>query len=202
MTKISYSYKQDWSEIPQTCTQPDYQNPSFPSGLRGGTEYFTSNGLRIGAHDKLYLNSDLVDQVNDWVPLVLNSDTLPEQNKLPYDLKLSKTKTALINGKSSWGDSVGDLRVTYKCVLANEYTTVSKLHVQDGKNHLVPFKGGLKDSLASQGEITAPEELNELLGIQMESFVIPETIVQQMENILLKLAPLQINYIGSGRKSL
>jgi hypothetical protein len=67
---------------------------------------------------------------------------------------------------------------------------------------LEPYKASMRSSLASQGEIKAPvDDINALLGIKLQSFVIPESVINSMESLLLSLAPLQVNYIGSGTKS-
>lgn len=50
------------------------------------------------------------------------------------------------------------------------------------------------------GAIKLPEDVNEVLGVQLETFVIPEVVVKEMETLLLRVAPLQINYIASGLK--
>lgn len=150
ITTTTYAYNQDWSDKPESCQNPDYRNPSFPTGLPAGEQHFTAKGIKIGKMDKLLLNLGLVDQLIDWKPLDLNPSQVNLKN-LPYGLVSTGSRT-IGTQKSSWiGHSIGDIRVFYDVVTSADYTAVAKCLSTEEGNVLIPFVGGLKGSLASQG---------------------------------------------------
>lgn len=122
--------------------------------------------------------------------------------KLDYGLKPNRGQAYFTNSEALFSDRIGDIRVSYEGIFSAPHTSVAKLVKEDGKLYLEPFKASLKESLGSQGKIEVPRDINEILGIELDSYIIPEKIVAQMESILLQLAPLHINYIDSGHKSL
>lgn len=115
---------------------------------------------------------------------------------------MNRNRTAFSNAEGLLSNRIGDLRISYDAIFTGPYTAVAKVVHEDGKSYLEPFQASLKDSLGSQGAIEVPSDINDLVGIELDSFIIPEAVVTKMESLLLNLAPLHINYIDSGRKSL
>ncbi len=192
-TTTTYSYEQRWSGTAQTVKHDEARrNPSFPSGLQGGTVILGDKNLQFKKHE-LLLSPELVSQVEDWKPLKLSKKTLAS-DQLPFNLTVKSS--CLTSQTGYFSPKIGDIRVTYDVVLSDIYTSVAKLD----DNSLVPMRGRLKASLASQGPIAMPQDSEEIIGVP-GSFIIPEAIISRMENLLLRLAPLQVAYIGLGNKS-
>lgn len=201
----TYSYSLVWSPRHEDVTNnPDKRNPNFPSDLPPGEHVFLpQTSIYIGLLDRLILNDGLVAQLTDFKPVSLSSDYVKEDGEpFAHGLALNRMRTALTSGKG-WKDAVGDLRVSYQGLFSGHYTAMAKLAFdQEQKKHLVPWSATLKQSLASQGEIRLPDDLNKILGIELDSFIIPEPIIAWAESVLLSYAPLHINYIAPGHKSL
>lgn len=204
----TYTYEKVWSPVAQVVSHSvENRNPAFPSGLPGGALEISSKLLFLGQQDRLLLNDGLVDQVTDWKPIILTKEVFAEgvsPGALPYNLRVAAGGKMLSTSAKAHRPEIGDVRVVYDGVFSGPYTAVARASLQEesGTWSLIPFKGKLKSSLASQGEIRMPEDTEKLLGIKLDTFVIPESIISQMESVLLSLAPLQVNYIASGNKSL
>ena len=207
--KIIYEYSQKWSSSPQPVEgDTDKRNPPFPSDLPGGVFVFLANGIHLGKLDRLLINDDMAEQLTDFKPLALSREYIAQDMEYPHELKPNATRSELTNSKKRTKE-VGDLRVAYEGLFTGPYSSVSKLVVvanqnpKDGRQKamLEPWVGKLKSSLASQGEIRMPENAEQILGIKLETFIIPEKVIEWAESLLLTLAPLHINYLAPGSKS-
>merc|ERR1711991_267060 len=48
------------------------------------------------------------------------------------------------------------------------------------------------------GDIRAPSDLNALLGVELDSFVVPEPVIAKLEEMLLFIAPLEVSHLSPG----
>ncbi len=202
--EVTFTYEKVWSERhEEVANAPDKRNPNFPSDLPGGVHVFRPEGIHVGLIDQLQLNEGLADQLTDFKPLSLSREYIRQDGQpFPHQLALTRTRTALSSGKGYF-DAVGDLRVSYEGLFTGPYTAVAKVVFgEDKKKYLEPWVAKLGRSLASEGAIKLPENTNEILGVKLDSFIIPEAVISWAESALLALAPLQINYIAPDSKSL
>lgn len=189
----SYSYEAVWSPVHEKVEgDAAYRNPEFPSGLDGGTLTLLPSQMMLGRHDKLVLNDALVQQVRDFKPLPLRRDNMDAPKDLPFGLTLSGG--LLTNSKNLVGYSIGDLRVRYDAVVEGPYTAVAKLEVQEDANYLVPFSASLRNSLASQGKIEVPEDVERTLGVKLDTFIIPESIISHVRTSGLRWASVTLQF--------
>ena len=203
-TLTTYSYEKGWSSHSESVEHNvEKRNPAFPRELEG-EQIFGAKNITIGKEDCLHLNQGQISQLSDWKPLNLKLNLVTKD--LPYGLYLNTGGKMLANSDNYFGNKIGDIRVYYDAILSGPYTALGKLdieNVENGEiNRLIPYKAKLKESLASQGEIRVPKDLNEILGIELDSLVIPAAIIDQMEEVLLAIAPLEMNYLGPGHQSI
>jgi hypothetical protein len=202
--EVTYSYEKVWSTRHEVVENaPDKRNPDFPSDLPGGSHVFHSEGIHVGLIDKLLLNDGMIDQLTDFKPLALSRDYVRQDGQpFPHQLVPTRTRMAFSSGKGYF-DAVGDLRVSFEGLFTGPYTAVAKVVFgEDKKKYLEPWAAKLSQSLASQGEIRLPKNANEILGVELDSFIIPEAVINWAESALLSMAPLHINYIAPDTKSL
>ncbi len=175
-----YTYSKVWSPFHlQTEGDIDKKNPMFPSDLEGGIRLFLGNGIHLGTSDKLVLSQELLDQMTDYKPLALSREFLRQDGEpFPHNLQLNRTRSGLSSGKGLLSDNIGDLRVTFEGVYTGPYSALAKLsYATDKTRHLTPWVASLKQSLASEGPVEMPKNLDDLLGYSLDSFVIPEPVI-------------------------
>lgn len=200
-TTTTYTYDKVWSASHlEVQHSPGQRNPAFPPAL-AGQRVFQADLYKIG--DNITLSAPIQNQLTEYRPLYLTSDLFPPGSKHPYNMALfDGTLTNVKNTSRFFGSpEVGDVRVFYDAIYSEPYTTVSVLKKDEKRHIVVPLVGRLKAKLSSAGPIKMPKDSEQILGMKLDSFIIPEPIISQMENILMSLAPLTIGYIESGSRT-
>eukprot|EP01127_Copromyxa_protea_P001130 TRINITY_DN1107_c0_g2_i2.p1 TRINITY_DN1107_c0_g2~~TRINITY_DN1107_c0_g2_i2.p1 ORF type:complete len:420 (-),score=38.24 TRINITY_DN1107_c0_g2_i2:76-1335(-) len=197
----SYHYSKEWSSKSETFKGPNppvTANPAFPTWLPGGEQRFSIKQFLFGIR-KMILGPELVDQLDDYKPLILKKGATNTAGvTCEYDgddfVIIQDGRALYSKDRNPKIPEIGDIMVNYSYVEKGRHTLVAKyLHAA---NRLAPFTGSLKRSLASEGEIVAPEQAKQLTS--GGSFLIPGWVIQFAEEVVLSLAPLQLCWISRG----